>query len=86
MKNNRKVISDKQALALTKKVIMYGKKLLLHEKSELRRKNPIEARHVQGFIRGIKELDKYIVGSKPYIAALAKAYNYLQEVKIAEKR
>ena len=75
-------ISDKQALALTKKVIAAGKKLFLHEKGELRRrKNPIEARHVQGFIRGIREVEKYVVGSRPYIEALSKAYEHLQQAK-----
>ena len=79
-------ISDKQALALTRKVIAYGKKLLLHEKSELRRKNPIEARHVQGFIKGIKEVEKYVVGSRPYIEALARAYGHLEKAKEEMKK
>ena len=74
-------ISDKQALALTRKVIAYGKKLLMHEKGELRRNNPIEARHVERFVEGIKQLDKYVVGSRPYIQALAKAYEHLEGAK-----
>lgn len=82
----RNPISDKQALALTRKVIAYGKKLLLHEKSELRRKNPIEAKHVQAFVRIIKELEHYVVGSKPYIERLAEAYGHLEKAKEEMKR
>lgn len=80
-------ISDKQALALTRKVIAAGKKLFLHEKGEIRRrKNPIEARHVQGFIKGIKEVEKYVVGSRPYIEALARAYGHLEKAKEEMKK
>lgn len=85
-KNPARIISDRQALALTKKVIAAGKKLFLHEKGELRRKNPIEARHVQGFIKGIKEVEKYVVGSRPYIEALARAYGHLEQAKEAMKK
>lgn len=80
-RNPARVMSDRQALALTKRVIAYGKKLLVHERGELRRKNPIEAQHVQRFIKGIQEVGKYVVGSRPYIEALAKAYSHLEEVK-----
>ena len=73
-------ISDKQALALTKKVIAYGKKLLKHEQSELRRGNPVNE-HLDKFIRGMKTLERYAVGSKPYIDALAKTYADLQVAK-----
>lgn len=82
----RNPISNKQALALTKKVIAAGKKLFLHEKGELRQRNPIEARHVQGFIKGIKEVEKYVVGSRPYIEALAKAYSHLEKAKEEMKK
>ena len=86
VRNPARVISDKQALALTRKVIAAGKKLFLHEKGELRRKNPIEARHVQGFIKGIKEVEKYVVGSRPYIEALARAYTHLEKAKEEMKK
>jgi len=73
-------ISDKQALALTKKIVAYGKKLFKHEQSELRRGNPVNE-HFDKFIRGMKTLEKYAVGSKPYIDALAKTYADLQVAK-----
>lgn len=78
-KNNP--ISDREALALTRKVIAYGKKLLMHEKGELRHRNPIEARHVEKFVHGIRQLDKYVVGSRQYIEALARAYEHLEGAK-----
>ena len=82
--NPAKVMSHTQALALTKKVIAYGKKLLMHERSELRRRNPIEARNVQKFMDGIKRLDKLVIGSQAYVEALARAYGYLEAIKKAE--
>ena len=85
-KNPAQIMSNKQALALTKKVILFGKKLLAHEKSELRHKNPIEARHVQAFMNGIKQLEKYVVGSQPYIDTLAKAYGHLKQIKEEMKK
>jgi hypothetical protein len=85
-KNPKKILSDRQALALTKKVIAYGKRLLFHEKSELRRSNPIEGEQVEKFIRAIKKTEKYVVGSLPYVVAVAKAYEHLEKIKEDQKR
>jgi hypothetical protein len=79
-KNPAKYLSDRQALALTKRVMAAGKKLLRHERSEIRR-NPEEQKHVDKFIEHMKTLEKYVVGSKPYIEALAKAYEHVQVAK-----
>lgn len=80
-KNPVKVMSNRQALALMKKVVAYGKRLLVHERGELRRKNPpIQGKQVSAFIRAIKSTEKYVVGSKPYIEALAKAYEHLKTI------
>jgi Protein of unknown function (DUF5661) len=73
-------LSDRKALALTKKVIAIGKKLFKHEQSEIRKGNPA-SEHFDKFIRGMKTLEKYAVGSKPYIDALAKTYADLQVAK-----
>jgi hypothetical protein len=78
--NPAKYMSDKQALALTKKMIAVGKKLLKHERSEIRR-NPEEKEHVSQFLHHMKTLEKYALGSKPYIETLAKAYEHMQAVK-----
>lgn len=79
-RNPVRVISDRQALALTKKVIAYGKRLLAHERSELRQ-NPVEGEQVHRFIEAIKKLDKFVVGSRDYIETLAQAYEHLKMVK-----
>lgn len=84
--NPKRVLSDRQALALTKKVIAYGKKLLMHERSELRRKNPIKGEQVQKFIQAIKETEKYVVGSLPYVTAVAKAYEHLEKIEEQKHR
>ena len=74
-----KAISHKQALALTKKVIAYGKKLFKHEAHGIKYgTNPGEEYHNKRFIRYMKELEKYELGSQKYIATLAKAYDQLE--------
>lgn len=63
----------RKAIALTKKVMkLYGK---------IRKKNPGKSYHDQHFLRYIKDLEKYIIGSAPYIATLAKAYEHLESAK-----
>ena len=84
-RNPAKYMTDKKALALTKKIITYGKRLFKHEKSEIRQ-NPEEGRHFDRFIRGMQRLEKYTVGSKAYIDALAKTYADLQVAKAAMKK
>lgn len=85
-KQNLRVLSDKQALALTKKVISYGKKLLMHERSEIRRKNPIEGEQVEKFLKAIKVAERYVVGSLPYVVAIAKAYEHLEKIKEKQRK
>ena len=85
-KQNLRVLSDKQALALTKKVISYGKKLLMHERSEIRRKNPIEGVQVEKFLKAIKVAERYVVGSLPYVVAIAKAYEHLEKIKEKQRK
>jgi hypothetical protein len=77
---SKKYMSDRRALALTKKIIAYGKRLFKHEQSEIRKGNPASD-HMSKFIRGMKTLERYAVGSKPYIEALAKTYADLQAAK-----
>lgn len=77
-----KVITHKQALALTKKVIAYGKKLFKHEAHGIKYgTNPGEEYHNKRFIRYMRELENYELGSQKYIATLAKAYDQLESAK-----
>ena len=63
----------KRAIALTRKVMkLYGK---------IRKKNPGKSYHDQKFMMFMKDLEKYVVGSAPYIATLAKAYEHLESAK-----
>jgi uncharacterized protein YneF (UPF0154 family) len=71
------VMSRAKALALTKKVLVFGKDVY----NIYRKKNPGQEYHDQKFITYMKDLEKYIVGSAPYIATLAKAYEHLQSAK-----
>lgn len=79
-KNPKKYMSDRQALALTKKVIAYGKRLAKHEQSEIRRGNPASG-HIGKFVEQMKTLEKYAVGTKEYIDKLAEAYSHLKAAK-----
>lgn len=74
-KKNAKM-SVAKAMKLTKKVIAYAKDL-----HSTYKENPGQAYHDQKFIRYMKELDKYKIGSQPYIATLAKAYEHLESAK-----
>jgi hypothetical protein len=51
-----------------------------------RQENPGRDYHDQRFIRFMGELEKYNVGSPPYIATLAKAYEHLQSAKDSERQ
>lgn len=63
----------KRAIALTQKVMkLYGK---------IRKKNPGKSYHDQKFLQFMRDLEKYVVGSAPYIATLAKAYEHLESAK-----
>lgn len=63
----------KRAIALTRKVMkLYG---------TIRKKNPGKNYHDQKFLMYMRDLEKYIIGSAPYIATLAKAYEHLQSAK-----
>lgn len=77
------VISHRKALALTKKIIVYAKRLSKHERVGIR-KNPGVEYHKQKFIYYMKELEKYRIASKTYIEILAKAYEHLQSMEDSE--
>lgn len=83
-KNPAKVISHKQAYALTKKIVQYAKKLFKHEQKGMK-ENPGVDYHKQKFLSYIKELEKYVIGSRPYIELLAKAYEHLESMKDSER-
>ena len=83
--NPAKVISHAQALKLTKKVIAYAKKLYKHEKAGVKG-NPGAGYHDQKFLMYLRELEKYKLGSPPYIATLAKAYEHLESAKESMKQ
>lgn len=75
-KNPARVVSHKQALALTKKILAYAKKLYRHEQSGMK-KNPGEHYHSEKFRAYMNELSRYPLGSTPYLTTLAKAYEHL---------
>lgn len=69
-------MSPEKALRLTRKVIAYAKDLRKDYQE-----NPGQNYHDQKFIQYMKELEKYPVGSVPYIGTLAKAYEHLESAK-----
>jgi hypothetical protein len=71
------VMSRAKALKLTKQVLSFGKEVY----RTYREKNPGKSYHDQKFIQYMKDLEKYVVGSAPYIATLAKAYEHLESAK-----
>lgn len=80
---NPKVISHRQALVLAKKMWQYAEKLYRHEQAGVKKyeSNPGEQYHNREFMKFLKESDKYKVGSTPYIAAIAKAYEHLRSAQ-----
>lgn len=72
----KNVMSADKAMRLTKKVIAYAKDL-----REEYQKNPGQSYHDQKFLMYMKELEKYKLGSVPYIRTLAKAYEHLESAK-----
>lgn len=67
----------RKAVALTRKVYrLYGV-----IKKEVRKENPGQEYHDRKFMLYMKELEKYAIGSSPYIATLAKAYEHLECAK-----
>jgi excinuclease UvrABC nuclease subunit len=69
-------MSPEKALRLTRKVIAHAKDIYQDYQS-----NPGQDYHDQKFIRYMKELEKYVVGSEPYIRTLAKAYENLEAAR-----
>lgn len=76
----KNVITPEKALRLTRKVIAYAKDLHKDYKE-----NPGQSYHDKKFLLYIGELEKYKVGSEPYIATLAKAYEHLESAKESMK-
>jgi hypothetical protein len=76
-KRTRNVMSRTKALKLTKQILSFGKEIY----HTYREKNPGKSYHDQKFLMYMRDLDKYIVGSAPYIATLAKAYEHLKSAK-----
>ena len=63
----------RKAIALSRKVKkLYG---------QIRKNNPGKSYHDRKFLQYMKELEKYVIGSAPYIAVLAKAYDQLESAK-----
>lgn len=69
----RNPFSAEKAVGITKK--------LIRAYEAYRQENPGKAYHDQKFIQHMKELEKYKIGSAPYIGALAKAYEHLESAK-----
>jgi hypothetical protein len=76
----KNVMSSDKALRLTKKVVDFAKDVYKEYKT-----NPGMDYHYNRFLRYMKELDKYVVGSRPYIEALAKAYEHLESIKASKQ-
>lgn len=83
-KNPAQVISHAQALKLTKKILGYAKKLYRHEQAGVKG-NPGAGYHDRKFLMYMRDLEKYKIGSEPYIATLAKAYEHLESAKDSMK-
>lgn len=66
-------VSVDSAVKITKK--------LVRAYEAYRKENPGQNYHDQKFIQYMKELEKYSVGSVPYIGTLAKAYEHLKSAK-----
>jgi hypothetical protein len=66
-------VSVDNAVRITKK--------LVRAYEAYRKENPGQNYHDQKFIQYMKELEKYTVGSVPYIGTLAKAYEHLESAK-----
>ena len=69
----RNPFSGEKAVGITKK--------LIRAYEAYRQENPGKAYHDQKFIQHMKELEKYKIGSAPYISTLAKAYEHLESAK-----
>jgi hypothetical protein len=65
--------SGEKAVKLTKK--------LIRAYEAFRQENPGKSYHDQKFMSYMKELEKYAIGSVPYIGTLAKAYEHLESAK-----
>jgi len=76
----KNVMSRAKALKLTKKVFDFAKDVY-----GTYQENPGQEYHDQKFLRFMNELEKYKVGSAPYIATLAKAYEHLESAKDSMK-
>jgi len=72
--------SEWESVQLTNKLMRYAKKVLGEVK-----KNPGEEYHNREFLRFLTELEKYRIGSKPYIETLAKAYEHLKSAEASMK-
>ena len=79
-KRIKNIMSPEKALRLTRKVISYAKDLHKEYKS-----NPGVAYHDKKFLFFMRELEKYKIGSPPYISTLAKAYEHLESAKDSKK-
>jgi len=69
-------MSVDKALKLTKKVIDFSKDI-----HKTYKENPGAEYHDRKFLLYMRDLEKYAVGSKPYIITLAKAYEHLESAK-----
>jgi hypothetical protein len=76
-KMQKVVMGADKAISITKK--------LIRAYETLRHQNPGKSYHDKKFLLYIGELEKYKVGSPPYIATLAKAYEHLESAKESVK-
>lgn len=76
VKRYKNVMSPEKALRLTRKVMAHAKDIYKDYQE-----NPGQNYHDQKFLQYMKELEKYKVGSVPYIGTLAKAYEHLESAK-----
>lgn len=67
----------RKVIALSRRIVkLYGK---------VRRKNPGEEYHTRKFTQYMRDLEKYKIGSRPYIETLAKAYEQLESARDSVK-
>lgn len=83
--HNGKCASYQNPLGATVEKAVKLTKKLVRAYDAFRQDNPRKSYHDQKFLRFMGELEKYKVGTPPYIAVLAKAYEHLQSAKDSEK-
>ena len=81
--SGRRVRSENPLKSSVEKAVRLTKRLIRGYEA-FRQENPGKSYHDQKFLRFMGELEKYTIGSSPYIATLAKAYEHLESAKDSE--